>query len=84
MQRRWGKPAEQLDESHEAWSLEADYLALGLANVVRTGEHVTVVASSGDTGAISDDGPPRQVSMPASDPLVLAVGRGVHARAYGR
>jgi subtilase family serine protease len=37
-------------------------------------QHVTVVASSGDTGAISDDGPPVQVSMPASDPLVLAVG----------
>jgi subtilase family serine protease len=37
-------------------------------------QRVTVVASSGDTGAISDDGPPRQVSMPASDPLVLAVG----------
>jgi subtilase family serine protease len=37
-------------------------------------QHVTVVASSGDTGAISDDGPPRQVSLPASDPLVLAVG----------
>jgi subtilase family serine protease len=36
--------------------------------------HVTFVASSGDTGAISDDGPPRQVSLPASDPLVLAVG----------
>jgi subtilase family serine protease len=37
-------------------------------------QHVTVVASSGDTGAISDQGPPRQVSMPASDPLVLAAG----------
>ncbi len=36
--------------------------------------HVTIVASSGDTGAIADDGPPRQVSLPASDPLVLAVG----------
>ncbi|MGH3251641.1 MAG: S53 family peptidase [Trebonia sp.] len=36
--------------------------------------NVTVVASSGDTGAIADDGPPRQVSLPASDPLVLAVG----------
>jgi len=36
--------------------------------------HVTVVASSGDLGAISDDGPPKQVSLPASDPLVLAVG----------
>lgn len=37
-------------------------------------QHVTVVASSGDTGAISDDGSPRQVSLPASDPLVLAAG----------
>src|SRR5579872_806707 len=37
-------------------------------------QHVTVVASSGDTGAISDNGPPRQVSLPASDPLVLAAG----------
>jgi subtilase family serine protease len=36
--------------------------------------HVTVVASSGDTGAISDEGPPRQVSLPAADPLVLAIG----------
>jgi len=36
--------------------------------------HVTVVASSGDNGAISDEGPPRQVSLPASDPLVLGVG----------
>jgi subtilase family serine protease len=36
--------------------------------------HVTVVASSGDTGALSDNGPPRQVSLPASDPLVLAAG----------
>jgi subtilase family serine protease len=36
--------------------------------------HVTVVASSGDTGAISDKGPPEQVSLPASDPLVLGVG----------
>jgi subtilase family serine protease len=37
-------------------------------------QHVTFVAASGDTGAISDNGPPRQVSLPASDPLVLAVG----------
>jgi subtilase family serine protease len=36
--------------------------------------HITVVASSGDTGAISDDGPPTEVSLPASDPLVLGVG----------
>ncbi len=37
-------------------------------------QHVTVVAASGDSGAIADDGPPVQVSLPASDPLVLAVG----------
>lgn len=37
-------------------------------------DHVTVVAASGDTGTISDNGPPVQVSLPASDPLVLAVG----------
>jgi subtilase family serine protease len=38
------------------------------------GQHVTVVASSGDTGVLSDSGPPVQVSLPASDPLVLGVG----------
>jgi subtilase family serine protease len=36
--------------------------------------HVTVVTSSGDTGVISDNGPPVQVSLPASDPVVLGVG----------
>ena len=38
------------------------------------GRHLTVVASSGDTGVISDNGPPKQVSLPASDPLVLGAG----------
>jgi subtilase family serine protease len=36
--------------------------------------HVTVATSSGDTGVISDKGPPKQVSLPAFDPLVLGVG----------
>jgi len=39
--------------------------------------HVTVIASSGDNGALSDDDfgkPVKEVSLPASDPLVLAVG----------
>jgi subtilase family serine protease len=40
--------------------------------------HVTVVASSGDTGAASDPhfgaAPVKEVSLPASDPLVLAAG----------
>jgi subtilase family serine protease len=38
------------------------------------GHQVTVVASSGDTGVLSDNGPPKQVSLPASDPLVLGAG----------
>jgi subtilase family serine protease len=40
--------------------------------------HVTVIASSGDSGGFSDTPgggtPVREVSLPASDPLVLAVG----------
>ena len=40
--------------------------------------HVTVVATSGDNGAFSDawfgGTPVKEVSLPASDPLVLAVG----------
>ncbi|MGH3159608.1 MAG: S53 family peptidase, partial [Streptosporangiaceae bacterium] len=41
--------------------------------------HVTVIASSGDYGAVSDmnlgeTAPVKEVSLPASDPLVLAVG----------
>jgi hypothetical protein len=39
--------------------------------------HVTVIASSGDNGALSDDHfgqPVKEVSLPASDPLALAVG----------
>ena len=38
-------------------------------------QHVTVLGSSGDYGAISsNEGPPVQVNLPASDPLVLGVG----------
>jgi subtilase family serine protease len=37
-------------------------------------QHVTVVDGSGDTGALSRYGPPVEVGMPASGPLVLAVG----------
>ena len=40
--------------------------------------HVTVIASSGDSGASSDPSgwgrPVKEVSLPASDPLVLGVG----------
>jgi len=36
MKARWGVPAKDLPESHEAWPLEAHYIALGLVNVAVT------------------------------------------------
>ena len=32
MEARWGRPAHELASEHEAWALEAHYLAIGLAN----------------------------------------------------
>jgi fructokinase len=32
--RRWGQSAETLSDSHPAWNLEADYLALALGNLI--------------------------------------------------
>ena len=32
--RRWGLTAEALPDDHPAWELEADYIALGLANLI--------------------------------------------------
>ncbi len=58
----------------EHFCTRAEVAAMHAALEQARDHHVTFVASSGDTGAISDDGPPRQVSLPASDPLVLAVG----------
>jgi fructokinase len=34
IQKRWGKPAPELPIDHPAWTLEAHYLALGLADWV--------------------------------------------------
>ncbi len=34
LEQRWGVPGEQLPQDHEAWALEAHYLALALANYV--------------------------------------------------
>jgi fructokinase len=31
---RWGRPAEMLPADHPAWALEADYLALGVTNLI--------------------------------------------------
>ncbi len=36
LQARWGVPGNTLPESHEAWSLEAHYIALGVANLMLT------------------------------------------------
>jgi subtilase family serine protease len=58
----------------EHFLTSAEAAAMNAALEQARDHHITVVASSGDNGAIADDGPPRQVSMPASDPLVLAVG----------
>jgi fructokinase len=32
--QRWGKPSEELGDRPEVWELEAEYLALGVANVI--------------------------------------------------
>ena len=58
----------------KAQAAEMQSILLGAA-----ADHVTVVASSGDTGGFSDpqpfgSTPVKEVSLPASDPLVLAVG----------
>jgi fructokinase len=34
--QRWGQPAETLPEDHPAWDLEAQYIALAMANIIYT------------------------------------------------
>jgi fructokinase len=34
IRQRWGKPAEELGDRNEVWELEAEYLALGVVNVI--------------------------------------------------
>lgn len=46
LRQRWGAPGEELDRS-EVWELEADYLALGLANLVLTLSPQRVVLGGG-------------------------------------
>ncbi len=36
IERRWGQPAITLAPDHPAWDLEAEYLALGLVNIIMT------------------------------------------------
>jgi subtilase family serine protease len=64
----------------EHFASPSDVATINAALKYLTAQHVTFVASSGDGGAISDLGtfasstPVKEVSLPASDPLVLAVG----------
>jgi fructokinase len=46
MRERWGRPAEELTDA-EPWELEAEYLALGLANVVLTLSAERIVLGGG-------------------------------------
>ena len=64
----------------EHFATPAEVTTINSALEYAAARHVTFVASSGDGGAISDLGtwgsssPVKEVSLPASDPLVLAVG----------
>ncbi len=64
----------------EHFTTPAEVATINSALEYSAARHVTFVASSGDGGAISDLGtfgsstPVKEVSLPASDPLVLAVG----------
>jgi subtilase family serine protease len=62
----------------EHFFTSAEAAAINSALEYAAARHVTVVAPSGDSGAISDlrgsSAPVKEVSLPASDPLVLAVG----------
>ncbi len=47
LEARWGKPAEALPADHPAWSLEAGYLALGIANFIFTLSPQRVIVGGG-------------------------------------
>jgi fructokinase len=47
IQQRWGKPAEELRDSEEVWQLEAEYLALGVVNVICTVSPQRVILGGG-------------------------------------
>jgi subtilase family serine protease len=63
----------------EHYFTSAEVTAINAALRADQADHVTVAASSGDYGVVSDMNlgqttPVKEVSLPASDPLVLAVG----------
>jgi len=47
LEERWGKPARDLPADHQAWELEADYLALGLVNFICTLSPERIVMGGG-------------------------------------
>lgn len=49
MERRWGKPAEQLPLRHPAWELEAEYIALALVNLIYAYSPQRIVLGGGVT-----------------------------------
>jgi fructokinase len=49
MEKRWGKPAEEIPSNHPAWELEADYLALGIANFIYTLSPQRIIIGGGVT-----------------------------------
>ena len=74
---RFGLPAARIQviRTTLAGSSASPWLA-GLEEVEDTARHVTVVAASGDEGVIGNGSstPVKEVILPTSDPLVLAVG----------
>jgi fructokinase len=50
IRRRWGRPGEELGDQEEAWRLEAEYLALGLVNVICTLSPERVLLGGGVMG----------------------------------
>ena len=50
IEARWGRPGALLPDGHEAWDLEADYLALGIANWTCTLAPERVILGGGVMG----------------------------------
>ena len=47
LQQRWGAAPEELPFDHEAWPLEAEYLALGILSIVSVASPCRVIAGGG-------------------------------------
>jgi fructokinase len=44
---RWGRPPEELPDGHDAWPLEAEYLALGILSIVLVASPERVIVGGG-------------------------------------